>query len=339
MSDFAEKHPFLHGLLLMAAPVLAAFIALVAGRYQVTLHDVFGTLGALLRREALDGQVQIIVGTMRLPRIVLALLVGSGLAAAGAAFQSLFSNPLATPDTLGVVSGASLGAVVGLFFGQGQLVVQLLALGTGFAAVGITYAVSAKRGESTNMTTMVLAGIVVSSLFSALVSMIKYIADTDSQLPSITYWLLGSLTSATWSNLPVCSAFIVTGTAVLFLIRWKLNVLPLSEDEARATGINLRAMRVVTAVCSTMITAGAVAMCGQVAWVGLLIPHIARMLYGSNNARLVPACISFGAVFMVLVDTLARCMTEAEIPISILTSLIGAPFFIHLLRTTKGWQS
>lgn len=323
---------------LIAVPLAVGLLCVCLGRYSVSLGQVLDTLSGYLHGRTPDTQAALIIGTIRLPRVVLAILIGGGLAVAGAAFQSLFSNPLATPDTLGVVSGASLGAVIGLFFRQNLLVVQLLAMLSGFLAVAITYLVSRHQGRITSMTSMVLAGIVVSSMFSSLVSLIKYMADTESQLPAITYWLLGSLASANWYNLALCAPFIVIGSAVLYAVRWKLNILPLSEDEARATGVNLKGLRILTALCATMITAAAVAMCGQVAWVGLLIPHICRMMLGSDNSRLIPASLSLGAIFMVLIDTLARTMTEAEIPISILTSLIGAPFFIHLLRTTRGWD-
>ena len=319
---------------LLLGPLLVAAVAVGMGRYSIPFADVWQTLtGGVIG----DDQAVKVLKTMRIPRILLAFLVGGGLAAAGAAFQSLFSNPLATPDTLGVAAGASFGAVLGLYFGLDLIIVQLLALGTGFGAVLITYMVGKKR-ESGSMVTVVLAGIVVGSLFSALVSLIKYVADTESQLPSITYWLMGSLSSANYPTLLLGAPFILTGIIVLFLLRWRLNVLPLSDDEARATGTNLTLLRFLTAISATMITASAVSMCGQVGWVGLLVPHICRMAIGSNHLRLIPASISMGAIFMVVIDTLARCLTAAEIPVSILTALIGAPFFILLLRRTGGWS-
>lgn len=324
---------------LAALPLAVGLLCICLGRYSISVGEVWQTFVWAFRGEALETQFSKVVWTMRLPRVLLALLIGGGLSAAGVAFQSLFANPLATPDTLGVASGASLGAVIGLFFGLNLLAVQLLALVTGFAAVGLTFLVSYKRGGVNTMTTVVLAGMVISSLFSAMVSLIKYVADADSQLPAITYWLMGSLSSASWSTLRLGAPFLVLGVAALLSVRWRLNILPLSEDEARASGVNLRLLRALAALAATMITAAAVAMCGQVAWIGLLIPHICRMLFGSDNARLLPASLSFGATFMVLVDTLARSATASEIPISILTALIGAPFFIQLLRQTRGWDS
>ncbi len=331
-------------LILWLLPLLTGLICIGLGRYAISPREVLLTL---LRKgmqlfgaesgEALRSET--IVWTMRVPRVLLAMLVGGGLSVAGAAFQSLFSNPLATPDTLGVASGASLGAALGLLWGLPIMAVQVLALLCGFLAVALTFLVGSKRESAQTMTSIVLAGMVISSLFTAFVSLVKYVADSDSQLPAITYWLMGSLASAVWPTLRFGAPFLIAGIIVLVALRWRLNILPLSEDEARATGVHLTALRVVVSLAATMITAASVAMCGQVAWIGLLIPHICRMLFGSESARLVPASLSLGAVFMTLVDTLSRSATASEIPISILTAIIGAPFFIHLLRQSRGWNS
>ena len=320
-------------------PLAAGLAAICVGRYSITPAQVLQTFSARLHGQPLQQQYEKIVWTMRLPRAVLALLVGGGLSAAGVAFQSLFSNPLATPDTLGVASGASLGAVVGLYFGVNLLAMQAMALAAGFLAVGLTFLTGCRRNGRGSLTTVVLAGMVISSLFSALVSLFKYIADPDSKLPAITYWLMGGLSSASWQGLRLGAPFLLLGSAVLLVLRWRLNILPLSDDEARATGTHLGLLRGVVALCATMITASAVAMCGQVAWIGLLVPHICRMLFGSDNSRLLPASLCIGAAFLLVVDTLARCITAGEIPVSILTACIGAPFFIQLLRQTRGWES
>ena len=177
---------------------------------------------------------------------------------------------------------------------------------------------------------------VVSSIFQALVSLVKYTADTEEKLPAITYWLMGSMSRASISSLMIGIPFIVIGTALLFMLRWRLNILSLHEDEAKALGINVKKYRLLVMIASTMTTASCVSMCGQVGWVGLLIPHVARMIYGSDNKKLIPACIGIGATFMVIIDTMARSATAAEIPVSILTALIGAPFFVLLLRKTGG---
>lgn len=319
-------------------PVATALLCIGLGRYGVTFSEIISVFkDKITGQETMGVQTTAVVWTMRLPRVILALLVGAGLSAAGVAFQSLFSNPLATPDTLGVAAGASLGAVIALFFGLNLIIVQILALISGFFAVFLTYFVG-WRGNRHSMTSVVLAGLVISSLFSALVSFIKFVADTESQLPSITYWLMGSLRSASYQMIILGAPFILAGIIILFLLRWRMNVLPLSDDEAKATGTNLGLLRALTMLSATMITASAVSMCGQVGWVGLLVPHVCRMAFGSNTKTLVPASISLGAVFMVLIDTVARSLTASEIPISILTAIIGAPFFILLLRRTGGWS-
>lgn len=329
---------------LAALPVAALFICLCIGRYGVGVDEAAASLyhgiKALFTGAQLPDEQHIkIVLNMRLPRVLLGLMVGGGLSAAGAAYQSLFANPLATPDTLGVAGGASFGAALGLLLGANMFGVQLTSLGFGISAVLLTFLVSRKKSASRNMTTVVLSGMVISSLFGALVSLVKYVADADSQLPAITYWLMGSLSSASWHSLKLGAGFMLFGMVALFLLRWRLNILPLSDDEARSTGVNLTALRIVTAAAATMITAAAVAMCGQVAWVGLLVPHVCRMIFGADNTKLLPAAMSIGAVFMALMDTVARSATASEIPISILTAIVGAPFFIHLLRQTRGWNA
>ena len=285
--------------------------------------------------DSVEPQVYSVLINVRLPRINLAVLCGAGLAVSGAAFQSIFSNALATPDTLGVAAGASFGAALALMLKAGLIVVQLTALTVGFVAVVLTYLISRQRqGVSTVM--VVLSGMVIASLFEAGISIIKFVADTESQLPAITYWLMGSLSNTNYRSLALGAPFIMIGIGVIFALRWKLNVLMLSEEEAKTMGVNVKLMRVIVALAATMITASCVSMCGQVGWVGLLIPHICRMLFGSNNRQVVPASISLGASFLLIMDTVARSATAAEIPISILTAMIGAPFFILLLKKTGG---
>lgn len=322
---------------LIVLPILAAVAALSIGRIGISPLEVIKTL--LLRitgGAGTDQQTAMVIFNIRLPRILLALLVGAGLSVAGCAFQSLFSNPLATPDTLGVASGASFGAALGLLWNFNLIGVQILALICGIAAVFITWL--SGTGKGSGMNTIILSGIMIGSLFSALVSLVKFLADTESQLPAITYWLMGSLNSAGYGSLAYGAPPIILGILVLYLLRWRMNILPLPEDEAKSTGTNLRLLRALTILCATLITASCVSMCGQVGWVGLLIPHICRMKFGNNHMALIPASVSVGAVFMVLVDTAARSATAAEIPISILTAIIGAPFFIILMRRTGGWQ-
>ena len=332
------QHKAVFYAVLIAVPAIVAVLCICVGRYSSTFGETLTALWRMVTGQGESDKLVKVIFEMRLPRVVLAMLVGGGLSAAGLAFQSLFANPLATPDTLGVASGASFGAVAALLFGLSLPFVQISALIAGFIAVALTLAVGKGSRGSRSLTSMILGGMVISSLFSALISLAKLVADTDSKLPAITYWLMGSLSSATWNSLTFGVPFILAGIIILFAIRWRLNILPLSEDEVKASGSNVGTLRFITALAGTMITAACVSLCGQVGWVGLLVPHICRMALGSDNLVLVPASISVGAVFMMLMDTAARSMTASEIPISVLTAIVGAPFFIALLRKTGGWS-
>lgn len=322
---------------LIVLPVLTALLALGIGRYFITPVEV---VSAIVSRFAETSEIPEMmyntVWNLRIPRILLALLVGAGLSTAGCAFQSLFANPLATPDTLGVASGASFGAALGILLGFDMLGMQVTSFLMGALAVALTWLGGSGKGRG--LSSVVLSGIMMGSLFNALVSLVKYLADAETQLPAITYWLMGGLNSAGYRNLMFGAPLIIIGIMILFCNRWRMNLLPLSEDEAKSSGVNIYTLRAVTIICATMITASCVSMCGQVGWVGLLIPHMCRMKFGSNHMTLLPTSISFGAVFMVIVDTAARSMTAAEIPVSILTAIIGAPFFIILMRKSGGWQ-
>lgn len=320
-------------LVLLILPVLTAFVCLCIGRISISPTQVFAAITG-------DPQVSVMTSmtlwNLRLPRILLAALAGAGLSAAGCTFQSLFANPLATPDTLGVSSGASFGAALGLLLGLPLLCVQLTALLMGGAAVAMTWV--AGSGKNRGLSTVVLAGIMMGSLFNAMVSLVKFLADEESQLPAITYWLMGGLNNAAFETLLMGAPPILAGIAILYLLRWRLNLLPLSEDEARSSGVNISMLRGIAVICATMVTASCVSMCGQVGWVGLLVPHMCRMKFGSNHLSLLPASISFGAAFLIVVDTVARSASAQEIPISILTAIIGAPFFIILMRKSGGWS-
>lgn len=328
-------------LLALAVLVIAsALVCITIGRYPVSLPDVLTAFAAQTSgaTEGVSETVQSVVFNIRLPRVILAVALGAGLACAGAAFQSLFSNPLATPDTLGVTAGASVGAVLAMLFDADMLTVQAVALLFGLGSVALTVSVARLHGK-TSIVMLVLAGVIVSAIFQAAISLLKYTADPLSKLPEITYWLMGSLAGKTFESLAFGLPFIIVGVIVIFSLRWRLNILMLSEDEAHAAGIRVQRLRVITVVASTMITASCVSMCGQVGWVGLLIPHCARMICGNNNRFVIPFSIVLGAVFMLVIDTMARTVIASEIPISILTALIGAPFFIVLLRRTGGgWQ-
>ncbi len=322
---------------IVLAIIGCAFAALCLGRFQVSFREVLAVLlpGAFPGME-IPANMQKVVLDVRLPRVLLALAAGAGLSAAGAAFQALFANPLATPDTLGVATGASFGAVLGILFALPAFFIQLSALAAGLLAAGLVYLISKSRRGQGGTVMMVLAGMVISALFSALVSLVKYTADPQDVLPAITFWMMGNMQNASWQSLAMGLPLILSGTLLIFLFRWRLNALSLPEEEAASLGIPVRRMRALTVLGATMVTASVVSMCGLIGWVGLLIPHIARMLFGSSNKAVVPASIGLGAVFMLAIDTLARCASTSEIPVSILTAVIGAPFFILLLRKSGG---
>lgn len=323
-------------IVLLILPFLLGTAALCIGRISYPLPEILHVLQAKFTGGEVDKQMNIVIWSIRMPRIILAMLVGAGLSVAGCAFQSLFANPLATPDTLGVASGTSFGAALALLLGCSLLGVQGIAFAFGILAVTLTWLSAAGKGRG--LSSVVLGGIMIGSLFSSLVSLVKFTADTETQLPAITYWLMGSLSGAGFESLKWGAPCIGAGVLVLFLLRWQLNVLPLGEDEAKSLGSNIKLLRIVTVICATSVTASSVAMCGQVGWVGLLIPHICRMAFGNDHRAIIPASVSLGAAFLVVVDTLARSMSAAEIPISVLTAIIGAPFFIILMRRSRGWR-
>lgn len=323
-------------LILLCCLFITMLAALCVGRMMVSPGEVWNAVIGHLSGEIPDKQIHAVVWNIRLPRILLAALVGGGLSAAGCAFQSLFSNPLAAPDTVGVASGASFGAVLGILFGFRLIGTQLISLLGGLLAVALTALTGYRRDR--NKTSIILAGIMIGSLFSALVSLVKYVADADTKLPVITYWLMGSLDSSNYASLRLGAPFILGGILILLTLRWRMNLLPLSDDEAKASGVNLSLLRGLTILAAAAITASSVSMCGQVGWVGLIVPHICRMRFGNNHMALMPSSILLGASFLIIVDTIARSATAASIPISILTAIIGAPFFILLIQRSKGWQ-
>ena len=312
-----------------------AVIALGIGRMPIAPSEVLDVLRANLSGgHAANELAEKTIMQLRLPRIILAALVGAGLSVSGCAFQSLFANPLATPDTLGVASGAAFGAALGILLGFNLIGIQVLGLAMGGAAVALTWLAGSGRDRG-GLSYIVLSGIMIGSLFSALISFIKFAADAESQLPAITYWLMGSLGSAGYKNLAMGAPIIIISIVIIFLLRWRMNLLSLSEDELIASGTNVKMLRTLVVICAAAMTSSVISMCGQVGWVGLIVPHMCRMIWGQDNKKLIPASISIGAAFMVIVDTVARSVSAAEIPVSILTAIIGAPFFIFILTYRK----
>lgn len=314
----------------LVAIVIGILIALASGRYGLTVTEIVRIL--ISSDENVSKTAQAVVLNVRLPRVVLALVAGAGLAAAGAAFQSIFSNPLATPDTLGVAGGAAFGAVLAILFGFDSFWVQTSSFVMGLIAVMLVYGISRIRGQN-SILMLILSGLVIAALFSALISLVKYVADPQDVLPTITFWMMGSLTGANLAVLAVGIPFIVAGSFVIYALRWKFNALSLPEAQAKSLGIAVTRLRVLAIVSATLISASVVSMCGLIGWVGLLIPHFVRLIVGSNNLRVIPCALIYGALFMLICDTVARCATQVEIPVSILTALIGAPVFLLLLRS------
>lgn len=315
-------------------PIVTGILCMCFGRMKLPVSDVIDSICSIFTGEIDNLQTYSVVVNLRLPRILMAIIVGAGLTCAGDTFQSLFSNPLATPDILGVTSGTCVGAILAIILSCGILETQLIALAFGLVSVLFTLKIAGKN-KSGSMVYLVLAGVIASSLFNAIGSLLKYTADPQDKLPEITYWLMGSFTSATYKKLIVGSPLILIGIAIIFLLRWRLNILSLSEDEAKSSGIDIKKTRMLFILASTVITASCVSMCGQVGWIGLLIPHCARMLVGSNNRYVIPISISLGACFMILIDTLSRTISVIELPLSILTAIIGAPVFISLLSKNR----
>ncbi|MBQ9663406.1 MAG: iron ABC transporter permease [Oscillospiraceae bacterium] len=321
-------------LLMCIFPLVLGVVSLCVGRMSVPVQDVLASLKSAVIGQQGNVKNYAIVINLRLPRILEAIVVGAGLACAGATFQSLFFNPLATPDVLGVTSGTCVGAILAIILSRSILETQLIALVFGLASVWLTLHVAGKN-ENRSLVFLVLAGTIMSSLFNAIGSLLKYTADPQDKLPAITYWLMGSFTGATYRKLLIGCPLILCGSLVIWLFRWRLNILSLSEDEAKASGIHLARTRLVFILAATVITAASVSMCGQVGWVGLLVPHCARMMVGSDNRNVVPLSLSLGAGFMILIDTLARSASVIELPISVLTAIVGAPVFISLLNRSR----
>lgn len=323
--------------LLWTLPLILALISIGVGRYQVDfLVQIKILLSQILPIEQTWTNTQeTVVMNVRLPRIILAMLIGAGLSIAGASFQGMFANPLVSPDILGVAAGAGFGASIGILLFGNNIYTQLFALIMGMLAIGFTFLIGGFKREMP-VFMLVLAGVVTSALFEALISLVKFMADPEEKLPSITYWLMGSLGTASYRDLMIAGPLILIGIIILYTLRWRLNILSLSEEEARSLGISVTKLKWLVIIGATLITASSVAIAGIIGWVGLIIPHIARMIVGSNNQYVLPASISIGAMYLLLIDNLARSLTSAEIPLSILTAIIGAPFFAYLLRKTGG---
>lgn len=311
---------------------LMVVVSLGMGRLHIAPMDVFKILCSYVVpvEQSWSDQAASVIYTLRLPRVLAAILIGAALSLSGAAYQSVFKNPLVAPDMLGVSSGACVGASLCILLGLGSTFVQMGAFVGGMFAVGCAVIIPRIIGKN-SIVMLVLSGLIVSGLMNALLGIIKYLADSETQLPEITYWQLGSLVSVTWENIFSSGIPIVICLVFMLVIRWRMNILTLSDEEVHMLGRDAGWLRYAIILCATVLTACSVCISGTIGWVGLVIPHFSRMLVGPNNQRLLPLAIVLGAFFLLAVDTISRASMSAEIPLSILTGLIGAPFYFYLL--------
>jgi iron complex transport system permease protein len=322
-----------------ALGVLVA-VAFAVGRFPVTPAELLTVLWAKLSGtpHTLPPTIETVVFRVRGPRVLAAMAVGATLAASGSAYQGLFRNPLVSPDLLGVSSGAALGAVLGIYFSLGVAAIQAFAFAGGLVAVAVVYALGASLRRHDPTLVLVLAGVVIGTLLGSCVALIKYLADPYNQLPAITFWLLGSLAGVTLSDVLAVLPAVGLGLVPLVLLRWRLNLMTLGEDEARALGVDTRRLRTVVVAAATLMTAAVVSISGVIGWIGLLVPHLARLLVGPDFGRLLPAALLLGAGYLLGVDTLARTLARIEIPLGVLTAFLGTPLFIWLLAAgRRGW--
>ena len=323
-------------LLLISILIVTLLGALCIGRYSLSVKEVFQALFGI---GELAETKQVVVLSVRLPRIIMAAAVGAGLACVGVCLQAMFANPLVSSHILGVSYSSGFGAALGILLSSNYFIIQGLSLIFGFVGMGTTYAMSRGKDGRTSTISLVLSGVVVGAVFEALTSFIKYIADPEQKLPAITYWLMGSLSGSSMNDVLKAVPVIIVAIFVLWLVRWRLNVLSLREDEAASLGVNVKSLRMLVIVATTLIVSISVSFCGVISFVGLAVPHFARMIVGNDHKHLIPACILMGSIFLVIIDTTARSLTASEIPLSILTALIGAPIFALLLRKTGGGWS
>ena len=322
--------------LLVFLPIFLFFASFLIGRYPISPIDVVSTiLSPIFPQLEVSPTITTIVFEIRLPRIIAAIVVGAALAMAGAAFQSIFKNPLVSSDLLGVSNGAGFGAALAIILSGSNVVIQIFAFIFGLISVSITYLIS-RAYKAGGILILVLSGVAISAFFNALISAIKFIADPDDKLPEIVYWLMGSLASVTMDELIMILIPIVIGFAILLALRWHMNLLAMGDEEAQSLGLNPSRVRLLIIMGCTLLTSAAVSISGVIGWIGLVIPHMTRMVVGPDNRILIPASLSFGASFLLLIDNISRAVISIEIPIGILTAIIGVPIFLYLLK--KGYS-
>lgn len=320
-------------IVLMGAALIAIFLlSFTLGRYGVPIKEVIRIFCSKLvhLRQTWTTEMEIVVINIRLPRIIMACLVGCTLSAAGASYQGVFQNPMASPDILGASSGAAFGAALAILLHGNAQIITFSAFLSSLITVMTVFFI-AERAPGLRVVNLILAGIMVGSLFTAGTSYIKLVADPSNQLPAITYWMMGSLSGSKLGQVAFAIVPMALGLIPLFLIRWQINILTLGDDEARTLGVNTYRLRMIVILCATLITAASVSVSGMIGWVGLVIPHLCRKIVGNDYRYLLPASMIAGAAFLLIVDNVSRNLLAVEIPIGILTAFIGAPFFIYLI--------
>ena len=312
--------------------IVVFFGSFMLGRYPVSPPELMKIIlsGIIDIPQSWPDAAENVIFQIRLPRVLAAAIIGAALSIAGVSYQGMFQNPMVSPDILGASSGAGFGAALAILLGAGYMGISVAAFLFGLAAVMLAYGIS--RVSRINATlAMILAGMMIGSLFTSCTSFVKLVADTEQTLPAITYWLMGSLVSIKPQDVAFAIVPIIAGSVPLFLLKWRMNLLTVGEEEAQAMGINTRALRLVVIVCATLLTASSVAISGMIGWVGLVIPHFCRMIFGYDYRKIISASALFGATFLMVVDNIARLATTAEIPLGILTSFVGAPIFVYLI--------
>lgn len=323
---------------LLATIFIICFIAaLINGKYSLTLNQLLSLLFSELGFQTAieDPRHHTVFWQIRFPRTLAAIMIGGGLAIAGAAYQGMFRNPLVSPDILGVSAGAGVGAVIGIFLGQSLIYIQLAAFIGGLLTVTLVCLIARMARQHDPILSLVLVGVAISALCGSAISLMKILADPYTQLPSITFWLLGGLSSITQSDLLSASPIMLIGIIPLLLLRWRMNLLSLSDEEAKSLGINVSLIRGIFIVSATLITASAVSIAGIIGWIGLIVPHITRMIVGANFRYQLPVSMMIGAIMLLITDTLARSIASIELPLGILTSAVGAPFFLAILLQAR----
>ncbi|HED00102.1 MAG TPA: iron ABC transporter permease [Proteobacteria bacterium] len=315
----------------MASPFLIGWVALFIGTYSVSPLMVLKVIGSEIWPflKSPDIEEKAIILDIRLPRIILAGLVGVALSGSGVTLQGIFRNPLVDPFILGISAGAALGCSLSVGFFP-QLPIQMMAFLFAIIAVILAYSIAKTQGEVSRLP-LVLSGVIISAFFTAMVSIVKFLVDPH-KLQNIVYWLMGSFSLSDWRLVKIAGIGITTGLLPVFLMRWRLNVLSMGEDEASALGVNTKRERIIFIAGSSLAVSIAVSVSGIIGWVGLMVPHLVRMMTGPDHKSLIPLSMAGGAAFMIFADTVARNLTDFDIPVGIITAVTGAPFFIYLMK-------